>query len=73
MTAQPPKPPITREQYYELGRQGYFDGKRVDVLTEGGAVEAGEMVRCIEVRAGRVIVRRVDPIGMNRLENDPTN
>jgi membrane-bound ClpP family serine protease len=49
-----------------------FDGKRVDVLTEGGAVEAGEMVRCIEVRAGRVIVRPVDPIDMNKLEDDPT-
>jgi Uma2 family endonuclease len=32
MTAKPPKPPITREQYYELGRQGYFDGKRVELI-----------------------------------------
>jgi Uma2 family endonuclease len=32
MTAQPPKPPISREQYYELGRQGYFDGKRVELI-----------------------------------------
>jgi Uma2 family endonuclease len=30
MTTKPPRPPITREQYYELGRQGYFDGKRVE-------------------------------------------
>ena len=33
MTANPPpKPPLTREQYYELGRQGYFDGKRVELI-----------------------------------------
>jgi membrane-bound serine protease (ClpP class) len=50
-----------------------FDGKRVDVLTEGGAVEAGEMVRCLEVRAGRVIVRRVDPIDLKTLENEPAD
>ena len=48
-----------------------FEGKRIDVLTEGGAVEAGEMVRCLEVRAGRVIVRRVDPVDLNTLEDEP--
>ena len=33
MTTQPPVPvPLTREQYYELGRQGYFDGKRVELI-----------------------------------------
>ncbi len=50
-----------------------FDGKRVDVLTEGGPVEAGEMVRCLEVRAGRVIVRRVDPVDLKTLEDEPGN
>ncbi len=34
-----------------------FDGKRVDCLTEGMIVNAGEYVKCVEVRAGRVIVR----------------
>ncbi len=48
-----------------------FDGRRVDVLTEGGPVEAGEMVRCLEVRAGRVIVRRVDPVDLKTLEDEP--
>jgi Uma2 family endonuclease len=32
MTANPPTPLLTREQYYELGRQGYFDGKRVELI-----------------------------------------
>jgi membrane-bound ClpP family serine protease len=45
-----------------------FDGKRVDVLTEGGMVEPGEMVKCLEVRAGRVIVRGVDPVDIQTLE-----
>lgn len=49
-----------------------FEGNRVDVLTEGGPVEAGELVRCLEVRAGRVIVRRVDPIDLKSLEDEPT-
>jgi membrane-bound ClpP family serine protease len=48
-----------------------FDGKRVDVLTEGGPVEPGEVIRCLEVRAGHVIVRRVDPIDLKTLEDDP--
>src|SRR5438067_2211008 len=34
-----------------------FDGRRVDVITEGMMVEGGVLVRCIDVRAGRVIVR----------------
>jgi Uma2 family endonuclease len=38
MTVQPPKPPLTREQYYELGRQGYFDGIRVELI-RGEVVE----------------------------------
>jgi membrane-bound serine protease (ClpP class) len=37
-----------------------FDGKRIDTLTEGFPVDAGAWVRCIEVKAGRVIVRQVD-------------
>lgn len=32
MTTKPPRPPITREQYYELGRQGYFAGRRVELI-----------------------------------------
>ncbi len=37
-----------------------FDGRRVDVLSEGALVEPGQWVRCIDVKAGRVIVREVD-------------
>jgi membrane-bound ClpP family serine protease len=37
-----------------------FDGHRVDTLSEGSFIEAGRWVRCIDVRAGRVIVREVE-------------
>lgn len=39
MTAKPPLPQrLTREQYYELGRQDFFDGKRVELI-RGEVVE----------------------------------
>jgi membrane-bound serine protease (ClpP class) len=37
-----------------------FDGRRVDTITEGIMIEAGQWVRCIDVQAGKVIVRPVD-------------
>jgi membrane-bound serine protease (ClpP class) len=37
-----------------------FDGKRVDTLSDGELIEPGQWVRCIDVKAGRVIVRPVD-------------
>jgi membrane-bound ClpP family serine protease len=37
-----------------------FDGQRVDTLSEGELIEPGQWVRCIDVRAGKVIVRAVD-------------
>jgi membrane-bound serine protease (ClpP class) len=37
-----------------------FDGRRVDVLSEGALIEPGVWVRCIDVKSGRVIVREVD-------------
>lgn len=37
-----------------------FDGKRIDTLSEGDMIDPGQWVRCIDVRAGRVIVRRVE-------------
>jgi membrane-bound serine protease (ClpP class) len=37
-----------------------FDGRRVDTLSEGTMIEPGQWVRCIDVKAGRVIVRQVD-------------
>ncbi len=37
-----------------------IDGRRVDALTEGLMLDAGVGVKCVAVRAGRVIVRRAD-------------
>jgi membrane-bound serine protease (ClpP class) len=34
-----------------------FDGRRIDTLTEGMMVEEGQWVKCVAVRAGKVIVR----------------
>lgn len=36
-----------------------FDGRRVDAQTEGMMLDAGTWVRCVEVRAGTVIVRQI--------------
>jgi membrane-bound serine protease (ClpP class) len=46
-----------------------FDGRRVDSLTEGMMVEPGQWVRCIDVRAGKVLVRPVDRPSLDTLEN----
>lgn len=45
-----------------------FDGKRVDVITPGMMVEIGSYVRCIDVRAGRVVVSPVEKPSANDLE-----
>jgi membrane-bound ClpP family serine protease len=47
-----------------------FDGHRVDCLSEGILIEPDTWVRCIDVKAGRVIVRPIDApdIGL-----DPTD
>jgi membrane-bound serine protease (ClpP class) len=37
-----------------------FDGRRVDAMTEGVMLEAGVWVRCVEVKAGKVIVRQME-------------
>jgi membrane-bound ClpP family serine protease len=46
-----------------------FDGRRVDTLTEGMMVEPGQWVRCIEVRAGKVVVRPSEKPNLEGLEN----
>jgi membrane-bound serine protease (ClpP class) len=46
-----------------------FDGRRVDTITQGMMVEPGAWVRCIDVRAGRVIVRPADKPDLGTLEN----
>lgn len=45
-----------------------FDGRRVDSITEGIMVEPGEWVRCIDVQAGKVIVRPVEKPNLDNLE-----
>jgi len=46
-----------------------FEGRRIDVLSEGMLIEPGAWVRCIDVRAGKVIVRRVEKPDIGNLEN----
>ena len=38
-----------------------FDGERVDAMTEGMMIDAGVWVRCVAAKAGRVVVRQIDP------------
>ena len=46
-----------------------FDGRRTDSITEGMMVEAGQWVRCVDVKGGRVIVRPADrPPDFNDLD-----
>jgi len=45
-----------------------FDGRRVDTITEGMMVDAGQLVRCIDVRAGKVVVRPIDKPDLGDLE-----
>lgn len=47
-----------------------FDGKRADVLSEGPLIPAGSWVRCIDVRAGRVLVRKVDAPDLDKINLD---
>jgi membrane-bound serine protease (ClpP class) len=37
-----------------------FDGKRVDAMTEGTMLAAGVWVRCVDVKRGQVIVRKME-------------
>lgn len=46
-----------------------FDGRRVDTITEGMMVDPGQYVRCIDVQAGKVIVRPVEKPDLGDLEN----
>lgn len=45
-----------------------FDGRRVDVITPGMMLEIGTYVRCIDVKAGRVLVSPVEKPSTNDLE-----
>jgi membrane-bound serine protease (ClpP class) len=46
-----------------------FDGKRVDTITEGMMVDAGQWVRCVDVKAGKVVVRPIDKPNLVDFEN----
>jgi membrane-bound serine protease (ClpP class) len=46
-----------------------FDGRRIDVITEGLMVDPGQWVKCVEVRANKVIVRPADPPSLDTFEN----
>ena len=46
-----------------------FDGRRIDVTTEGMLVEANEWVRCIDVRASKVVVRAIPKPKLDDLES----
>jgi membrane-bound ClpP family serine protease len=45
-----------------------FNGRRVDSITEGMMVEQGHWVRCIDVRAGKVVVRPAERPNLGELE-----
>lgn len=47
-----------------------FDGRRIDVITEGMMVTAGDWVRCVDVKAGKVVVRPTEPPDLKDLEAD---
>lgn len=37
-----------------------IDGRRMDAMTEGMMLDAGVWVRCVDVKAGKIIVRQID-------------
>src|SRR5262249_6213054 len=71
-TAAPATAPTTTEADTLKGRTGKtvsplrpsgtveFDGKRVDAMTEGTMLDAGVWVRCVDVKRGQVIVRKLE-------------
>jgi membrane-bound ClpP family serine protease len=46
-----------------------FDGKRIDCVSEGMMIDSNQWVRCVEVKAGRVVVRQIDKPNLGDLEN----
>jgi membrane-bound ClpP family serine protease len=47
----------------ELRPAGYalIEGRRIDVVTEGGLVASGETIEVVKARGSRVVVRKVAP------------
>lgn len=48
-----------------------IEGHWVDAVTQGDAIEPGEPVVVVEVRANRVVVRKADPDELDHLPPDP--
>lgn len=48
-----------------------IDGRNIDAVSEGMAIEAGQRVRVIEVRANRVVVRTVNDEAPSEDAKDP--
>jgi len=46
-----------------------FDGRRIDVITEGVMVPVGQWVKCVEVRANKVVVRPAERPTLDDFEN----
>jgi membrane-bound ClpP family serine protease len=46
-----------------------FDGRRIDVITEGMMVEVGQWVKCVDVRANKVVVRPAERPTLDDFEN----
>lgn len=46
-----------------------FDGRRIDVITEGMMVDPDTWVRCIDVKAGKVVVRPAAKPKLDDLES----
>lgn len=45
-----------------------FGGRRIDCMTEGSMVDKDKVVRCVDVRAGKVVVRPVERPDLTNLE-----
>jgi membrane-bound ClpP family serine protease len=50
-----------------------IDGRRVDAMTEGMMLDANVPVKCVDIRAGRVIVRQADPPALSDMNFDSLN
>jgi membrane-bound ClpP family serine protease len=50
-----------------------FDGKRIDVLSEGPMIPAGAWVKCIDVKPGRVVVRQATAPDLDNIELNDLN
>lgn len=50
-----------------------FAGRRIDAMSEGMAIDSGKPVRCIGVKAGKVVVRQIEPLSPGSFETTDFN